>query len=193
MLPSIFSRLDALLPDGLDDDFRPMIAVPRASLAPAINRSPADVLLTGCVVPLVMLIGSPLLVIYGLAILTFDIFSLCGLPCPEGRVGNCAALPATCLCCYTHRRLMVRRLNLTESAAQSRCIVLWCCLCSELQVWRELRNNGVWPGLLGCDASAEDRAAISEAAVRARFGVAACDVPAMGGISTAPPMAFGMA
>jgi hypothetical protein len=90
----------------------------------------------------------------------------CGFPC-----GSRDFPPVVCATCY-HRRLnIVHAIGADESEPETRCYTVFCCPCSECQQWRELRNSGVWPGLLCCDASAEDRDAMRDAAVRDRYGV----------------------
>jgi hypothetical protein len=54
---------------------------------------------------------------------------------------------------------------------QTRCYTVFCCPCSELQQFRELRNSGIWPGLMCCSASEADRRAMVPSAVRERYSV----------------------
>lgn len=94
-----------------------------------------------------------------------SIVTCCGMPCGEG-------FPLfVCYTCYYRRRALVNALGLYEDHERSRCIVLALCPCSELQLWRELRNSGVWPGLMCCSPSDADVAAMAPDAVRARYAV----------------------
>ena len=75
-----------------------------------------------------------------------------------------------CYTCYHRRRRYVRAIDAPESHTYTRWATVCCLPCSETQQWRELRNSGVWPGLMVCEPSAQDRAAMSPTAVAARFG-----------------------
>ena len=74
-------------------------------------------------------------------------------------------------------------LDVPESATQTRLITLFCCPCSEVQQWRELRNSGIWPGLMCCTASAADKAAMEPSAVRQRYGVGIEAKPSGGAVA----------
>jgi hypothetical protein len=80
-----------------------------------------------------------------------------------------AAFPV--LACYDHRRKLVAILGADETPFQSRVKATFCCYCSEVQVWRELKASGVWLGLPCCTASEEDREYMSASAVRQRYSV----------------------
>ena len=90
--------------------------------------------------------------------------TLCGFPCNSD-----AFAPMLCEDCYFRRRRMVKALDADEGPCATRCAVVFCCPCSEVQLWRELRNSGVWPGLACCTASEADRAIMAPSAVRARY------------------------
>ena len=93
----------------------------------------------------------------------FSVLCCCGEPC-DGP-------PLVCVSCYTRRRDIVQAIGAEESPSATRWITVCCWPCSECQQWRELRNSGVWPGLLCCTASEQDRALMSAAAVSARYGL----------------------
>jgi hypothetical protein len=95
-----------------------------------------------------------------------SIVTLCGFPCNSDSLP-----PILCSPCYGHRRTLVQVLDADETPFQSRVKATFCCYCSEVQVWRELKASGVWPGLLCCTASEEDREYMSASAVRQRFSV----------------------
>eukprot|EP00672_Neobodo_designis_P023524 CAMPEP_0174830702 /NCGR_PEP_ID=MMETSP1114-20130205/2669_1 /TAXON_ID=312471 /ORGANISM="Neobodo designis, Strain CCAP 1951/1" /LENGTH=481 /DNA_ID=CAMNT_0016064505 /DNA_START=70 /DNA_END=1515 /DNA_ORIENTATION=+ len=120
---------------------------------------PAD-LMTGCVCPILV---APALAVCaaGLTVLTLG-----GFPCAREDFG-----PIVCWTCFERRRRFVSVLNAAETPTQTRAITMFCCPCSEIQQYRELVHSGVWPGLLCCQASTADRAAMAPAAVRARYGV----------------------
>lgn len=96
----------------------------------------------------------------------------CGFPCASKKLP-----PLFCFWCYEHRRAMVDALGADESDRASRCIVIWCFPCSEVQVWRELHYSGVWPGLACCEADADDRARMAPEAVWQRYGLTAGGKP----------------
>jgi hypothetical protein len=95
-----------------------------------------------------------------------SIVTLFGFPCNSDSLP-----PFLCWPCYDHRRKLVAILGAAETPFQSRVKATFCCYCSEVQVWRELKASGVWPGLLCCTASAEDREYMSASAVRQRYSV----------------------
>jgi hypothetical protein len=94
------------------------------------------------------------------------IFTLCGFPCNSDSLP-----PLMCHACYVHRRQMVRALDADESRCCTRTKATFCCYCSEVQVWREIKASGVWPGQMFCWAWESDRAYMSRNAVRGRYSV----------------------
>jgi hypothetical protein len=64
-----------------------------------------------------------------------------------------------------------RTLDADESRFCTRVKATFCCYCSEVQVWREVKASGVWPGQLCCTASQSDREYMARAAVRGRYSV----------------------
>jgi hypothetical protein len=105
------------------------------------------------------------MVILALALLG-SIVTLFGFPCNSDSLP-----PILCSSCYKHRRQLIKVLDADETPFQSRVKATFCCYCSEVQVWRELKASGVWPGLLCCTASEEDREYMSPSAVRQRYSV----------------------
>jgi len=94
-----------------------------------------------------------------------SVLTLCGIPCGED-------FPLLlCCCCYARRRRFVNALDIDETHVYSRLATFFCCPCSEVQQYRELRNSGVWAGLCCCTASDEDKAAMTPSAVRERYSV----------------------
>jgi hypothetical protein len=102
----------------------------------------------------------------GSGFLVASIVTLFGFPCNSDSLP-----PLLCFTCYKHRRLLVQVLGADETPFQSRVKATFCCYCSEVQVWRELKASGVWAGLLCCTASEEDREYMSASAVRQRYSV----------------------
>jgi hypothetical protein len=95
-----------------------------------------------------------------------SIITLCGFPC------NSDVLPPLILSlCYERRRNFVKALGADETPMQTRCYTVFCCPCSELQQFRELRNSGIWPGLMCCTAGDDDKAIMEPSAVRERYSV----------------------
>jgi hypothetical protein len=92
--------------------------------------------------------------------------TLFGFPCNSDSLP-----PLLCFLCYKHRRQLIKVLDADETPFQSRVKATFCFYCSEVQVWRELKASGVWPGLLCCTASEEDREYMSSSAVRQRYSV----------------------
>jgi hypothetical protein len=114
----------------------------------------------------VLIMGSAHAAIFFALGLVGSIVTLCGFPCNSDSLP-----PLLCFPCYGHRRTLVTLLNADETPFQSRVKATFCCYCSEVQVWRELKASGVWPGLLCCTASEEDREYMSASAVRQRYSV----------------------
>jgi hypothetical protein len=113
-----------------------------------------------------MIVVLPHLIVMGALFFVGSLVTLFGFPCNSD-----AFPPLLCYCCYAHRRELVRRLGSDETNCETRAKSVFCCLCSEVQVWRELKASGVWPGLLCCTASDKDRAYMSQAAVRERYSI----------------------
>jgi hypothetical protein len=116
--------------------------------------------------PLCLLRETPAAVLGCLVFGCGSLLTLCGFPC-----GSDAVPPLLCISCYRRRRAMVEALGATESNAATRAKVVFCCPCSELQLWREVRSSGVWPGLPCCAASQADRDYMAPSAVRQRYSV----------------------
>lgn len=93
-----------------------------------------------------------------------SIVTICGYPCASDSLA-----PLVCLPCFKKRRALVKKLGVDEGDCATRSAVLFCCACSELQVWRETRNSGVWPGLLCCAPGEDDRHAMQLGTVRQRY------------------------
>jgi len=106
------------------------------------------------------------LIVAGMAVLgALSVVTMLGIPCEE-------EFPVLlCCCCYARRRRFVKTLDIDESHVYTKLATFFCCPCSEVQQWRELRNSGVWAGLVCCTASDEDKAAMTPSAVRERYGV----------------------
>jgi hypothetical protein len=96
----------------------------------------------------------------------FGVLTLFGIPCND----DCFP-PLPCFSCYYRRRRLVQVLGADESPACTRAKATFCCYCSEVQVRREIKASGVWPGLLCCEASKEDREYMKPSKVRQRYSV----------------------
>jgi hypothetical protein len=110
--------------------------------------------------------------------------AICPWRCPAASASasavcsRCAAsLAATMPCprCFASRVTVGAAPWWKPSAPPSptppRAKVVFCCPCSELQLWREVRASGVWPGLPCCRASQADLAYMTPNAVRQRYEV----------------------
>jgi hypothetical protein len=118
----------------------------------------------GCVVGHVLLAPIVAMLSFHASIIALiSALTCCGLPCDSDE------LPPLCEPCFSRRRQLVDNIGADESSRMSRCITVCCLPCSECQQFREVRNNGAWPGMLCCTASDEDKAIMEPAAVRARF------------------------
>ena len=115
-----------------------------------------------------MLPGSLHATAFGLLVtavsLVASIVTICGLPCEGVPIFMCYP-------CYSHRRDLVLKRGIDEHHAVSKLTVLFCFPCSECQVWRELYDSGVWPGLCCSTANAEEVAWMEPEAVRRRYGM----------------------
>lgn len=110
----------------------------------------------------------PLLVVGYASVVALSLLTLCGVPCSD-ETDECA--PLALYPCYFQRRAMVRLQRIPETVTATKLTVICCCPCSELQLWRELRNSGVWPGLMCQGPSDADSAAMRSGVVRARYAV----------------------
>jgi hypothetical protein len=103
-------------------------------------------------------------VVMTVSLTLFGVLTVCGFPCND----DCFP-PIPCCSCYYRRRRLVQVLGADESPACTRAKATFCCYCSEVQVRREIKASGVWPGLLCCEASEEDREYMKPSEVRQRY------------------------
>jgi hypothetical protein len=90
--------------------------------------------------------------------------NLCGFPCDSDDLPPLILWP-----CYQRRRQIVTALGADEGSCETRAKVVFCCPCSELQAWLEIRASGVWPGLPCSARSADDIEFMTYEAVRRRY------------------------
>jgi hypothetical protein len=115
---------------------------------------------------ILMVLAMPFVALYYVMWTVGDMVTLCGFPCNSDSLP-----PMMCSECYVHRRRLAHVLDADESRFCTRVKATFCCYCSEVQVWREVKASGVWPGQLCCTASQSDREHMARAAVRGRYSV----------------------